>query len=754
MSSSIISKIEAGKKQRVRIVVAVSALVVVLITLSILFIQFLLKNERVEIEGHIKEVGKQSAVAAGNLIKGDFQTLKVYAHFLEKEPKYMNKSHIKTGLKTAIKDTRFYSMGLAYPNGEIFIYDADKGFAPSINVKDFRYFKESMNGNICIDFMQSFYDDDKLIVLYSVPVKIDGKVVAVLTGAHSAYDYSRAIDITAFNNEAVIHIIDGTGHLILKDESPKTVLKNSIFETDDVPNTLRKEALSATEPFSYWFTDEFNVRKVASFIPIGYNNWKILAILPFSAISHNTNTVMKYAIIFVMLINIIVIIGIRYNVLIRQRSDNMIMDIALRDDVTKCKNKTSFYLEGEKILMKNLQPDENLAVISMDVDNFKIINEIYGIKKGDVVLRDIAKILSKNIAEKGIFARLNDDVFAIMYRYGDEKELIALIDSISEAVLNLKLNIKVIPSFGIFKVTENTLPINTMCDRANLAKRTIKGLVGNRYAFFTEKLSQAIRADKEIEDEMKPALENKEFIMYLQPKIDMKTMVPCGSEALIRWKHPKKGLVPPYKFVPLFERNGFIVNIDKFMWEEACIAIRSWIDAGYEPLPISVNLSRIHFKYENLVETIEDLVRKYDVPKKYLELELTESAFLDNEGAVNSSIVKLQDMGFTIAMDDFGMGYSSLNMLRKLPVNILKLDRGFINEATCTERGFIVLNHVINMAKDLKTTVLCEGIETTAQADTLRKAGCDIAQGYLYAKPMPLDEYNQYVYHHEGAYEV
>lgn len=753
MSSNIVSKIEAGKKQRLRVIVGVSALVLILVTLSILFIQFLLKNERIEIEGHIKEVAKQSSVSAENLIYGDFQTLNVYAHFLEKEPKYLSKSYAKTGLKTAIKDTRFYSMGIAYPNGDIVIYDANKGFAPTINVKGFKYFEEAMKGNRFVDFINCFYDEDKLIVLYAVPIKQNGKVAAILTGAHSAYDYSHAIDITAFNNEAVIHILDGTGHLILKDESPKTVLKSSVFETNDVPNDIRKQALSATEPFSYWFKDENGVKKVAAYIPIGYNNWKILAILPFSAISHNTNAVLRYAIMFVMLINIIVILGICYNMNIRQRSDNMIMDMALQDDVTKSMNKASFYLEAEKMLLKKMLPDEKLALLLMDIDNFKIINELYSMKKGDSVLKNIAKIIGKNVQENGIYARLNDDVFAMMYKYKEEKELIALIDAISEDVFNLKLSLKVIPSFGIYRINDNSVPVNAMCDKASLAKRTIKGLVGNRYAFFTEKLSRAILADKEIEDEMRPALEHKQFVMYLQPKIDMKTMKPCGSEALIRWKHPKKGLIPPYKFIPLFEKNGFVIEVDKFMWEQACIAIRSWLDNGYTPLPISVNLSRIHFKYEHLVETIEDLVKKYDVPKKYLELELTESAFLDNEGAVNSTIVRLQNLGFTIAMDDFGMGYSSLNMLRKLPVNILKLDRGFINEATCTERGFIVLNHVIHMAKDLKATVVCEGIETEEQANTLKTAGCDIAQGFLYARPMPLEEYDEYVYHHEGAYD-
>ena len=372
-------------------------------------------------------------------------------------------------------------------------------------------------------------------------------------------------------------------------------------------------------------------------------------------------------------------------------------------------------------------------------------------EKGNVVLKDIADIISKNVEEKGIVARLNDDVFAIMYRYSTDEQLIKLIDAIADDINNIELNIKIIPSFGIYEVVDKSIPVNTMCDKASLAKRTVKGLVDSRYAFYDESLSLAIMADKEIEDEMEEALKNGEFEMYLQPKMNMKTALPCGSEALIRWNHPKKGLIPPYKFIPLFERNGFVVEADKYMWEQACKAIHSWIEKGLEPLPISVNISRIHFKYENLVETIENLVKKYNVPKQYLELELTESAFLDNEGAVNSTIVKLQELGYTIAMDDFGMGYSSLNMLRTLPVNVLKLDRGFINEATCTERGFIVLNHVIHMARDLKATVVCEGIETNEQAEILKTAGCDIAQGFYFAKPMPLNEYNNFVYNQQRA---
>ncbi len=754
MSLNLVSKIEAGKKQRARVVIGVTAAVLILVFLCILFIQLLFTKERIEIENHITEVAKQSAVAVDLLINGDFQTLNLYAHILEKEPKYLDNSLVKQGLQTAIKNTRFYSMGVAYPDGRVLIYDANKGFMPILNVKDFKYFKEGMSGHNFVDFINSDYDNDKLIVLYAVPVIKNGKVIALVTGANDAKDYTRAVDITSFNEEAVVHILDGTGDILLRDKKGNSVYNKSVFEdVDGIKKEVKVKALKDKNSVSYWFKDKTGERKVAAYIPVGYNNWKILAILPFSAISHNTNAVLRYAVIFLLLINIVVILGIRYNVLIRRRSDNMIMDMALQDDITHSLNKTSFYIEAEKILFnKKEDDDEKLAMLLMDIDNFKIINEVYDIKKGDVVLKEIADILSKNIAEKGIFARFNDDVFAILYRYNKESEIVSLIDNITEEVVKIRLSLKVIPSFGVYLIVDKAMPINIMCDKANIAKRTIKGLVGDRFALFDESLSQALLADKEIEDEMKPALEGHQFVMYLQPKIDMKTNLPCGSEALIRWNHPQKGLVPPYKFVPLFERNGFIVEVDKFMWEEACKAIKDWIDSGLEPLPVSVNISRIHFKYEDIVSTIENLVKKYNIPKKYLELELTESAFLDNEGAVNSAIIQLQELGYTIAMDDFGIGYSSLNMLRKLPVNVLKLDRGFINEASCTERGLIVLNHITQMARDLKATVVCEGIETPEQVNMLRNAGGDIAQGFYYAKPMPLEEYNNFVYHHEGAY--
>ena len=747
MSAYLVSKLEADKKKRVRVVWGVSFTVIALIAFSIILFQLLLQNEKIEIASHITEVAKQSAVSANELLRGDFQSLNLFAHLLESEPQYLDKKHIDGRLTSAIKRTGFLSMAVIYPNGLARIYDTNRGFQTYKNVKNLNYFKYGMQGHEFVDFEPSRYDNDNVIVLFAVPVMgANKKPIALITAARGIEDFSKAVAITTFNNHAVVHVIDNKGNLILRDKSTQAVLKSSIFENNEVSDEKREKALKSDKPESYWFKDINGVRKVASFIPLGYNNWKLLAILPFSAINHNSQRVLQFAILFFLLINAIVLVAVRYNLKVKARSDNMVMDLALQDDVTHALNKTSFFIETEKILLKESPADEKIDIIAMDIDNFKVINEIYDMEKGNQVLKDIASILSKAIGENGIFARFSDDLFTILYKYTDANMPILLIDDITKTLSKYRLSVKINPSFGIYEVEDRTTSVNTLCDRANIARRSIKGMTAIRYAFYDASLSRAILEEKQIEDSMRQALENGEFEMYLQPKINMQTMLPCGSEALVRWNHPEKGLVPPAKFIPLFEKNGFVIDVDKFIWEEACKVIRRWLDEGKTPLPVSVNLSRVHFKYEDLVDIIQKLVNKYNVPHKYLELELTESSFLDNEGVVNSTLVRLQQLGFTIAMDDFGMGYSSLNMLRKLPVNILKLDRGFINEAACSKRGFIVLNHVISMAKDLQTTIVCEGIETKEQAETLRKAGCDIAQGFLYAKPMPVAEYEKFVY--------
>lgn len=445
-----------------------------------------------------------------------------------------------------------------------------------------------------------------------------------------------------------------------------------------------------------------------------------------------------------VLANVLVLFILGVNYFLKKKHTAEIMNLALVDEVTGEFSKTKFTLEANKILNKYKAVD-NFAMLVMDIDNFKNINDIYDIYKGNEVLKNISGIIKEHLGAKGIFSRLSGDEFAILYKYASEDEVIDFVDNVVKAVSEYPLSVKIVPSFGICYITEH-LPITSMFDNARLAKKIIKGTVGIRYLIYSEDLKANSLAEKTIEAEMRDALSDEQFMMYLQPKFDMQTEKVCGAEALVRWQHPEKGLVSPFQFIPLFEKNGFVAEIDKSIWKQAVNSIRAWLDEGLTPVPISVNLSSVHFNSLDLIDVLTSIVNEANIPPEYLELEITESAFFDNTETINDILLELKEKGFKIAVDDFGTGYSSLTMLRFIPVDYLKLDRGFLREASETEKGLKFMKHIIQMSKDLGTKVVSEGIEQLEQVNLLKDLGCDIVQGYYYAKPMPIVDFEQLVY--------
>ena len=249
--------------------------------------------------------------------------------------------------------------------------------------------------------------------------------------------------------------------------------------------------------------------------------------------------------------------------------------------------------------------------------------------------------------------------------------------------------------------------------------------------------------NSEIEAEMEQALQQRQFVMYLQPKFSLETGEIVGAEVLTRWLHPKKGMIKPDDFIPLFERNGFIIKLDEYMWEEACKAIHSWQQQGRRQFPVSVNVSRYHIYNRNIEQVLNNLLKKYELTPGALSLEITETMFFDNQNELYFLLNHLQQMGFRLEVDDFGSGYSSLNMLRNVPVDVLKIDKGFLDDTLNSEKGKIVIRHTIAMAKALQLQIIAEGVETEEHVRFLKNSQCDIAQGYYFAKPMPLEEFNK-----------
>lgn len=409
------------------------------------------------------------------------------------------------------------------------------------------------------------------------------------------------------------------------------------------------------------------------------------------------------------------------------------------DPLTNIPNSSRFYTDVANLL--ETDSEKQFAIISFDIDKFKLINDLFGMKTGDDVLQHVALVF-KEILGNNAYCRMHSDVFFICVSYKKRGDVIKLIEKLRKGVYRNHFSFDINTSFGIYLIEDRSIPVNLMCDRATLAGKTVKDNAVSFCAFYDEQYRDEIIKTKEIEQDMNAAIKNKQFKVYLQPKYSLATGEICGAEVLARWEHPTKGLIQPSDFIPLFERNGFILKLDEYMWAEACKIIARWIAEGRTPMPLSVNISRYHLKNNNLVKVWRNLIEKYKVPTEYLTLEITETFFYDSED-LYKVLDKLQDMGFQLELDDFGAGFSSLNMIRNAPVNTIKIDKDFLDQKMTTDKGRIVISHTIAMAKDLNLKVIAEGVETKEHVDFLRSSACDIAQGYFFAKPMPLKQFEE-----------
>lgn len=452
-----------------------------------------------------------------------------------------------------------------------------------------------------------------------------------------------------------------------------------------------------------------------------------------------------YAMMIVMVTFMVCVIG--YAVIVYARNRKEMYNAAYVDPLTGIPSKTKHKMDAQELINKQ---ENRYAYVTFDVDNFKYINEMFGYEYGNKILIHIAKVI-KQFADKGeLYARISSDNFAmLLIESGTKKELTARIRKLFEQMLEYRepekeLNVCALKfSCGVYRV-DGVKDINTVRANANLARTECKKRVLDDIVYYDEELKNRRVEEKELEYDAEEALANKEFLVYFQPKYDVETEKIIGAEALVRWNHPIRGMLSPGLFVPAFEANGFIVELDLFVLDQVCELMEAWMSAGIPPICISVNLSRVHLHERNLVTQLTEVVKKHNVPPEYIEFELTESAFYEETESLLRVMAEIKEAGFRLSMDDFGSGYSSLNLLRRLPVDVLKLDKVFFedgDEAEDEMRGKRIVMHVISMAKDLKMEVLAEGVETKAQKDFLQDAKCDMIQGYYFARPMPIKEF-------------
>ena len=451
--------------------------------------------------------------------------------------------------------------------------------------------------------------------------------------------------------------------------------------------------------------------------------------------------------VFVLLTSALIFGAIYYSKAHQKINKELIQTVAV-DDLTGLPTKQVHKMEATRILKKSRK---KFAYVSCDIVDFKFFNETYGYTYGNMAMRTIADVLVKEMRKDELLCRTTGDHFCMMLTYTQEEALkgriLGMLERASDFLIDDKGGVhKGVFRCGVYLIRKED-DINMVRSRANMARKTIGKCIATKINLYSEEDLARELERKELEDEVRLAVERKELLVYFQPKFDISSERVIGAEALIRWNHPRRGMLPPGVFIPLCEENGYICAVDFYVLEEVCTQMEKWKNAGKKLIKVSVNFSRIHLSNKGFVDKMVEVVRRYGVEPANLEIELTETVAYEEMENLLEVMHQIKEAGFGLSMDDFGSGYSSLNLLREMPVDVLKLDKGFLDDCggNSASREKRIISHVISMAKDLEISVLAEGVETIQQKEFLRESNCDMIQGYYYAKPMPPEAFVEFL---------
>jgi|GEM_PF-5487686 len=412
------------------------------------------------------------------------------------------------------------------------------------------------------------------------------------------------------------------------------------------------------------------------------------------------------------------------------------------DPLTGLYHRHAFYRRVRQLL--DAHPDRAYLLLRFDIDRFKAFNDMLGTKAGDQLLSAIGKTVLGLYGGHCVCGHIEADHFA-GFLPADLASVEQNMARLGQWLQGYPAHFRLTCSAGVYRIDEPDLEVSLMCDRALLALMTVKKNYSPKLAFYDDRLRRELLEEQELISDMDQALKGGQFILYFQPLVNYESGALVGAEALVRWQHPRRGLLTPGKFIPLFEKNGFISALDEYVVEKSCACLRAWRDRCPEEtqMSVAVNISRLDIYDPDFSGRLLRSLDRYGLPASCLKLEITESAYIENPEQLIQAVRHLQQLGFTVEMDDFGAGYSSLNILKDVPVDILKLDIRFLQQSGNNSRGGSILASVIRMARWLKLPIIAEGVETQRQADYLKNLGCVFMQGYYFARPMPAGEFEQ-----------
>ncbi|ENZ9534267.1 TPA: EAL domain-containing protein [Clostridioides difficile] len=690
---------------------------------------------------HIKEVAVQGSQLAQRQIEKDLDVLNIFSNYYASNPDIPNEEKMKN-LLDEMENQKFYTMAIVDING-----NAENTKGDKFSVKDREFFKNSIKGK---KYVSSPYVDEvnKSIkkIAISVPLLNNDKVVGVLYCTYNINTLMKLINISFYENNSISYVVKNDGTIILHpqgDSLSKNIYKllkqdNDIQEVNRLKKELQENKTGAT------VLNMLEERRYLGYATMDNGNsennyikdWNLIFSIPETVVFSNSKQIINravYAVLFIVLIFIAIIFYIIY---IKKSNEKEILSLAYEDKVTYIGNQNKFYRECSKYLLD--KPSLNYIIVYFDINNFKMINDTFGYEFGDNLLITIAKALKEELTEGEVYARLSSDYFAIFcdYKNGRNK-IIRKLDNIrSNIESNLSIVFEISLCVGIYFVEEGEVDIQKAVNKANMARSVAKGKNIN-YAIYNEDVRNKLSEESMILDDIKIALVKNQFEVYYQPKFSLVTGEMIGSEALIRWNHPEHGFISPAVFIPIAEKSKLILKIGRFVFERVCNDLYEWKKQGKKIVPVSVNLSRVELYQPDIVKFINKTIKMYNLSSDFIEIEITETVAINELNILKNVLNELRTYGFSISMDDFGTGYSSISCLRDMPIDILKLDKSFLDGIEHDERSRNIAKSIVSLAKSLDLVVIIEGVESKEQAELMKQFGCDLVQGFYFARPMP-----------------
>lgn len=720
---------------------------VLILIFSFIWCKMAIRRElQAQIQENLKDVASQNVLAFEADIR-DKQNLLV--SMAEEITGVIEDGHGQViSMLEPLTDTyQFKRTGFIDENGIAYTTD---GYKRDLSFREF--LKQAMQGNFYIagPVDDTLGDKEEKITVFSVPVygKKNGEIKGALFATYQTKKFQEVINIDSFGGEGYNYIVEKDGTVIAGSPHSTLRIKSNIL-------TYVKELTAKNQKNANKLLEEMENGKTGSivlklddnnyvyYMPIHYSfnseSCYMLTIVPTQILMDRISPVLRYVNILLLTIAVVILVTAFAYIYTYQKGRLKLLQLAYTDSLTNGDNYACFELKLEE---KKGVPG---YLISMDFSEFKIVNNTCGAEKGDEAILNVWLILRKAIRLDELAARISADNFILFLEEEHQGALTERLCRITDMItkLSVELNIpRLSPYFGIYAMKWSE-PLEVAYSCANEAKHLVKGRHDTNYAFYDEVDFQQMMERKELEDRFESALENREFEVWYQPKYSADKAEIVGAEALIRWRKPDGTLIPPFKFIPLFEQNGLISELDEYVFRAVCEQQKEWERAGKGLLPISVNISRASLYYSNVVEKYKNILAEYEVEAKYVPLEITESATIDNM-EIRGLIDEFHAAGFPLLLDDFGNGYSSLATLNVMHFDILKLDKSLVDHIG-DENGEKLLYYTIKLAKSLGMKITAEGVEYQEQVIFLQNLKCNDIQGFFFSKPLPLDEYQRQV---------